>query len=60
MHLSTTASLQLKLATDMSVKPTTKRKRDAAVDLRALAGEVNAGDRGRNSDLAAPGPDFLF
>ena len=37
----------------MSAKLTTKRNWDAAGDLRALVGEVNVGDRGRNSDLNA-------
>ena len=34
-----------------SSRPATKRRRDAAAELRSLAAEVNVGDRGRNADL---------
>ena len=39
----------------MSDKPSQKRKREAATDLRALAGELQLNDRGRNADLNAIG-----
>ena len=41
-------------------RTTTKRKRDAATDLRTLAGEVNVGDRGRNSDLNSTDFENLY
>ena len=44
----------------MSDKPSQKRKRGAATDLRALAGELQLNDRGRNADLNATGFSNLF
>jgi hypothetical protein len=44
----------------MSDKPSQKRKREAATDLRTLAGELQLSDRGRNADLNATGFSNLF
>ena len=58
--LKITLQFLFKPVRTMSDKPSQKRKREAATDLRALAGELQLNDRGRNADLNATGFSNLF